>query len=323
MVSKKRIIVSTLIVILLTMAAVVYNKFKPVAIVGEIKIFRKDIVYRDKVIRLSNPDEKRSLGLFQLVKSATNHQILKKYGHVISENDLKNEEQRIDKNTRDPDSLKKIKDIFGNDHESYLRDFVQPNLVDNKIYYGLFLNDEKIHSESLNLATSFINKVISNPSQFKKIAEADGVMVKGLTLSLKNGMIWEQDKIQNSPNLSGSNTESTGAGQDGGMKIVDQTQKSEIAKKIEAEFMANQSTVEEAKKWHELLIGNMKEGTVTSAPANREESWLVIHYVKRKSKDEFILEVAFFKKQDFSQWYEKEKAQVNIEIFDKNLQVPN
>ena len=253
------------------------------------------------------------------IRPKYNYQILKKYKVQVDEAQLQKEEERIEQNTKDPEQLQKVKDIFGKDHEAYQKIFILPNIVDHIIYYDLFLNDESIQQESLKAAADFIALASKDPKNFRAIGKSNKVLVRGLTLSLTKGMQWERDEKDKTVALP-NKTDKKGIG---GLKIIDESKnKSKVAQKFEADFAMSNSSVTEAQKWYDLLIKDMKEGEITPAPVNREEEWLVIRYVKKKSKDEHEIEVAFFKKLDFSAWLEKEKAQVPVRILDSSYVAP-
>ena len=316
--SKQRIVISAVAGIIIA-AGLIYYFQRPIAIVGDWNISKADVHYRDQVVHLNFPEEKRSLGLYQLIKSMTNYQILKKYKVPVDEAQLQKEEERIEQNTKDPEQLQKVKDIFGKDHEAYQKIFILPNIVDHIIYYDLFLNDESIQQESLKAAADFIALASKDPKNFRAIGKSNKVLVRGLTLSLTKGMQWERDEKDKTVALP-NKTDKKGIG---GLKVIDESKnKSKVAQKFEADFAMSNSSVTEAQKWYDLLIKDMKEGEITPAPVNREEEWLVIRYVKKKSKDEHEIEVAFFKKLDFSAWLEKEKAQVPVRILDSSYVAP-
>ena len=191
--SKQRIVISAVAGIIIA-AGLIYYFQRPIAIVGDWNISKADVHYRDQVVHLNFPEEKRSLGLYQLIKSMTNYQILKKYKVPVDEAQLQKEEERIEQNTKDPEQLQKVKDIFGKDHEAYQKIFILPNIVDHIIYYDLFLNDESIQQESLKAAADFIALASKDPKNFRAIGKSNKVLVRGLTLSLTKGMQWEQDE---------------------------------------------------------------------------------------------------------------------------------
>jgi hypothetical protein len=114
-----------------------------VAKAGRFEIHQKDIDYKEKVIHYYYPNHEPGNALPQLVNSYTNAQILENNGYRIDEKLLEAEEERIDKNTKDPISLKEIKAIFGSDVASYRRVYILPTLADRLVYSDLFPRIQK------------------------------------------------------------------------------------------------------------------------------------------------------------------------------------
>lgn len=279
----------------------------PIAKVGDWKIYQADSEYRDRIILLDFPNEKRSMGLYQLMKSAMNLAILKNNGVVIQKPQIEREEERINKSTKNPEQLAKIKAIFGKDTEAYRRDFVLPALVDHMIYYDFFLTDEKVQAESLKPVLSFIQEAAAHPERFSDLAATKNLEVHQLIVSLKKGLIWIQkkkplDRHQGEP-------------------VQSSLENQEIFARIQADLKkrSEESINEEAQKWIDQIIRPLKVGDVASAPISREESWLALKLAKKISNDTYELLVISFPKVNFNQWYEAEKAKVEVEVANKQL----
>jgi hypothetical protein len=149
-------VIAFLVLVLLGALGWLYLQKPIAATVGETDIYLADAQARDRIVRLYFPEEKRAMGLFQLIKSAYHIEILKNNGVNFTPEQILQEEERIIKNSKNPDLLKQIREAFGEDHEAYLRVFVLPTLADRFIYFDFFLNDPGIHSESLAQARSFL-----------------------------------------------------------------------------------------------------------------------------------------------------------------------
>jgi hypothetical protein len=301
--------------------------FRPVAIVGDWKIYKKDIQYRDQIIQLNFPEEKRSMGLYQLTKSAINYAILKNNGVNIHELQIEDELQRIDAKTKNPEQLDKIKKIFKDDREAYKKDFVLPALVDGLIYYEFFLKDPSVQADSLNRTAKFIEEAQKPQADFKKLAAQNKLAVRKLIVSLKNGLTWiepEKEKNQKSPRDRQRGPE---RGRERGpkMKVINnQNPNQPLLDRVNEHLHLNnpERNVEDAKKWYDEVIEPMKPGAVTSSPISQDEQWLVVHYVGKNKKDDHELEIVAIKKLNYNQWYENEKSKVSIIINDKSRLVP-
>jgi hypothetical protein len=304
------------ILLILVVSILIYFHSPTLAQVGDIKISRADAEYRQKIILLNSPKEKRFLGLYQLVKSAINAEILKNNGQPLEDWRIEEEKNRIDKNTKDPEQLKRVKNIFGGDTKAYLKDFVKPALVDHAIYYDFFLNDEKAQRAGLKKTLDFIEEVHKPGADFKKTALKKRLRVVQLEVSLKEGLHWEElRRLGMPPHMLKSQTVPQNANNTN-PEVFARIQKS-MEKKT-----TPQKNDEEAQKWFDMVIKPMKEGEVTDAPLNRQEAWLVVHYLHKKSEDKYQLEVVSFPKANYNEWYESEKAKVKIIIHDKSYPLP-
>lgn len=295
--SKKYILISAAVILTLVIGGYFVFHDPVIAKVGDVKISKKEAQYRDQVIRLYFPEEKRLMGMYQLIKSAYNLEVLKNNSVYFQDAQIDQEEKRIEQNTKRPQQLKQIKDIFGADHEAYRRVFVLPTLVDRYIYFDFFTNNEKIHSESLHAAHEFIQEVGPQGEKFRSFAQKNGLQVIPLKISLNEGLSW---------------------GPDDGVA----SNASKEAKKRESKKADPKHIDEEAKKWYDLLIKNLKEGEVATIPIDRDEVWLVAHYLRQKTPTLFELEVVPFRKSEFGPWFETEKAKIKLEVYDKTLPVP-
>lgn len=259
--------------------------------VGTTKIYRSDVKFRDQIIFLSFPNEKRSMGLHQLIKSATNFEILKNHGISFPDTVIDLEEARIDRDTRSPEQLQKIKNIFGDDKQAYRRVYVLPTLVDRVIYFEFFLTDEKIHGASMRQAMDLISKLRGHEAGFRDVATSNGFRVQKLTVSLKDGVTWDLPKLPGEP--------------------------PKAPQADTPSIIPTESANEEAKKWYELFIQNLKVGEVAAIPISYGNDLLVAHYLKNPRSSVFNLEVAVLPKLEFGPWLEQEKAKIKIDVYDK------
>lgn len=260
--------------------------------VGSVKIRQNDVAYRDQLIRLSFPNEKRSMGLEQLIKSAVNYEILKNYGLEVPRSAIEAEETRIDRDSKKPEELQKIKNIFGPDKDSYLRVFVLPTLVDRVIYYEFFLNDEEVQSEAMKKAMALIQKSRGSEEQFQKLAASQALNVRKLTVSVEKGLDWHMPRPLRPPTSSSAKK----------------------AKPPVAGLPAN----EEVKKWQELFLDKIKVGEVAPFPISYANYLLVARLKAKPTPTQYELEVAFVPKLEYGPWFDKEKEKISIKIRGKN-----
>lgn len=317
---------------LIVLCCSIFYLTRPLASVGDYKITKKDADYRDQIIFLNSPEEKRSMGLYQLIKSAINLQILKNNNIHIQESQIKAESQRIDINTKNPKQLKKIKDLFKDDVVGYEKNFVLPTLVDRMIYYDFFLKDENIHKISLQKAKDLILVAKKSNESFFVVAEQKGYVVKKLTVSLKNGLKWSSYNNSNRNQIISNhlNKISKNINND---KFINKNQNNNNPQSLQGDPVYDQvvkhlklndfnKNIEDAKKWYELVIASLGKNEIASSPINQDEKWLVVKYLGMDSAGDHQLEVVFVDKLSYSDWYEIEKNKIEINIYDKTRLVP-
>jgi hypothetical protein len=291
--------------------------FRPLVVVGDWKIYKKDVQFRDQIILLNFPEEKRSMGLYQLAKSAINLAILQNNGVNISDAQIEEELSRIDAKTKNPEQLMKIKQIFNDDIEAYKKDFVLPALVDSMIYFEFFLKDPKVQEASLNEVAKFIGEAQKPNTDFKTLALKWNLPIQKLVVSLKNGLTWTNPESAKSKRPLPGRPEK--------MKVLNQNNKNQaLLDRVNAHLRLDGApkNTEDAKKWYDSVIQPMTPGQVTSTPLSQDERWLVAHYLGKNAKGDFELDIVAFNKINYSQWYEREKAKVHIVVHDKSRAMP-
>lgn len=277
--------------------------------VGRYSLTEKDIQYRQKVALVYYPLEKDPhLGLLQLKKAYSLAEILARHGRPITEQVLNSEEYRIEQNSKDPITLKKIIDLFNGDKESYRRVFVLPTYAERVIYFDFFLNNFKIHEKAHQYAVDFYTKIKSDPKNFFKMAAQLGYKKSLLTISKKYGFQWQaESSIKQNSNLKSSSTSQT---------VIDLSSEAVAAKtqrhKIEEE--AKLIEVNEAAHWITEIASPTKPGEVVEKIIDRSEVYMVVRYLgpKRANGDQYNFEVVLFPKINFANWLNEEMRKVVI-----------
>lgn len=163
---------------------------RKVARVGETLSTSSDISLRARVSEVYYPGSgKDYVALAQLIKGYLCEEVLKSLGHKIDSSVLEGEAKRIDENTKVPDILKKIKDIYGKNRKAYIKTFIRVVYAERVLYNEVFLKSREIQKDAFSKAEKFLKKVTKSPEEFQKVAKEDGLEVRRLVLSLKNGII--------------------------------------------------------------------------------------------------------------------------------------
>jgi hypothetical protein len=113
-----------------------------VAKIGRFELTAQDVDRRNEIEKIYNSKVAKPIGLSKLVRAYEQTEILASLGILFPDAALKAEAARMDRETAVPESLNRIKNIFGTDINGYYRVFVQPILTERVIYYEYFLKKQ-------------------------------------------------------------------------------------------------------------------------------------------------------------------------------------
>ena len=106
---------------------------KPVAEVGEARISEQDIAYRIGVDQGYGTTIERPAALVALVKDTLARQVAARAGVMVSEKELDAFSAGVDKHSKAPAVLRKVKQVFGNDTAAYRRLYLGPKVLNRKL----------------------------------------------------------------------------------------------------------------------------------------------------------------------------------------------
>lgn len=179
-------LIASLCLLLVVAAAIWFLIPHPVSKVGRWSIYKEDIQRRAEVERLYGAREAvEEIALKKLEASARHLQILEKHGLTITHDDLVEEDKRIDDSTKSPILLKKIKEVFGKDHESYLKNYVKPGLVDRVIAFEFFPGTPSLQAGTKKTATDLIARAVSGKESLQALAESKTLVTRTISLGEK------------------------------------------------------------------------------------------------------------------------------------------
>lgn len=258
------------------------TKTQDVCLVGNIHITKDDVSMRAKVSEIFYPGSgKEYVGLAQLIKGYLSEEILRSLGYNVDEAELEGEAGRIDANTKAPDTLKKIKDIYGRDRKGYIKTFVRVVYAERFLYNEAFLKSGEIHKEQYQKADEFLKASIKSPGKFKNIAATMGIDSQRLRLSLKDGIV---------------NIEEDRAGR---------------------RDSAEAQGIEQAKRLIDA-ISTIKPGEVYPEVIEWREGYQVIRYIKKAGED-YIIESSGVQKMDYDKWFWERASLIKAHIYDERL----
>jgi hypothetical protein len=139
--------------------------------VGNEVITPRDIAYRQAVQEVrSGEDFPGYLALFQLLEEALMVEVAREMDVVVTDEMLLQEAARVEEETRDPETLAEIQDVFGNDNEAYRRLVLKPILI-NQLLHARFSLSHDIQAEPLARAKKALAAAQRAPDSLPDLAE--------------------------------------------------------------------------------------------------------------------------------------------------------
>ena len=161
-----------LLLLLIILVGALFLWSRPVKTIGHWKIYKEDIQWRDAIVQSFFPGARPGAGLKQLEKSALYLKVLENNGVTLTQKEILAEAKRIERNSRNPEHLVKIKNLFAGNEEAYLKNYVLPTLVDRVIAYEFFPNNAEIHKNSLVKAQNLIDRSKAGARPFMEVAQS-------------------------------------------------------------------------------------------------------------------------------------------------------
>ncbi len=276
----RHILLILILALLSACSAVDVPVVKQTGTVGTISISEKDISQRARVSEIYYPQSnRRYVALAQLIKGYVSLEILKSLGHKVDETVLEQEAGRIDRNTKAPDVLRKIKAVYGSDRAGYIKTFVTIVYAERVLYNEVFLKSREIHKEQYLMANGILIDAISSPGSFNEIAKKQGVKASKLRVSRKEGVV---------PYDSGGKRGQTGGAGTG------------MAERLIS------------------AVSKIKEGKVYPQIIEWLEGYQVIRLVKKEGES-YVIESVFIPKRDYDEWFWEKAKKIPIRIHDREL----
>ncbi|MBI2058447.1 MAG: hypothetical protein HYT87_01615 [Nitrospirae bacterium] len=144
-----------------------------VAEAGDCKITEQDLTYRQAVLKITEEGRivEPGIVLSHLLKPCVGAAIMKKYGQPVTQEVLEGEAKRIDESTFMPDVLARIKQVFGENREAYLKDYILPVYVNRVLPYDIVRQNREIQAYARSEAQGWLDRVKANPGKFNEWAK--------------------------------------------------------------------------------------------------------------------------------------------------------
>jgi hypothetical protein len=253
--------------------------------VGEIRIAETDLSQRARVSEVQFPGSgKTYIALAQLVKGYLALAVLQSLNVPTGEAAIEAEARRIDANTKSPEVLKRIKDVYGSDRRGYLATYVRIVYAERSLYNEVFLKDPAIHAAQRKKAEEFLAAAVKKPSAFGTIALEMGLAPVTMTLSREKGVRRADVKERGTPG---------GSPETGGVEV------------------------EQAARMISALSG-VKPGELAPTALEWQEDFQVIGLV-RKEGAAYRIESVSVRKRNFDDWFWEKASKIPVRIDDKAL----
>lgn len=121
----------------------------------------------------------------QLINGYLSEEVLKSLEHKVDNATFEAEAKRIDENTNAPETLKKIKNVYGSNREAYIKTFIRIVYAERVLYNEVFLRSKDIHKEQYLNAGRLAKKTIISPNSFQNMSHDMGLIIRRLKIFAK------------------------------------------------------------------------------------------------------------------------------------------
>ncbi|MDH4162515.1 MAG: hypothetical protein OEW15_07470 [Nitrospirota bacterium] len=244
--------------------------------VGSSTIRARDLARRVSVTEIYYPGSgKNYVALSQLIKGNLSIEMLRSLGRTVDDSVLEKEAQRIDQNTKAPEMLKRIKDVYRSDRKAYLRSFVALVYAERVLYSEVFLKSPDAQATERKQAESLLQQASPSPSSFMQTARKQGLSAEQFRVSLKYGVV----PIEHTPLATPA---------------------------------PHEADLEHADRLHHLLE-TTKPGAIYPKVIEWQENFQVVRLLRRTGKD-LIIESAAVAKRSYDEWFWEKASKVPVRI---------
>jgi hypothetical protein len=165
-----------------------------VAQVGEITITSQEVAYRQAVMAVRSGEQPLAhIALFQLLEEALMAEVGEAHDVVVNEEMLAAEAARVEADSKDPQTLARIRGVFGEDEAAYRRLVLAPTLV-NQMLHARFSLDHAIQAEPLARAKQLLSAAQADPQSLSTLGEEFGGNYR--QLQVEDGRILQGDQVE-------------------------------------------------------------------------------------------------------------------------------
>jgi hypothetical protein len=256
-----------------------------VAVVGEVTITAEDVAYRQAVAAIRYGESfPAHLALYQLIEEALMAEVGRTYGIVLSEQMLDDEAERVQKTSRDPQTLAHIRAVFDDDETAYQRLVLEPILV-NQLLHARFSLGHDIQAEPLARAKEVLAAAQLDPTSMTELAE-------------KYGGEYHQMKVIN-----------------GRLSTSEEPQEDEIIPELDQYDL---EYPDYDQQFIEQVVAGLEAGEFYPKVVEDRSGFMVVLSNGRNGED-VLLETITIPKMAFDPWFKSQSLLVNTILLDNTL----
>ncbi|MCB0414740.1 MAG: hypothetical protein KDD50_10430 [Bdellovibrionales bacterium] len=250
------------------------HRSKKIVQIADIVIDEESLGTQEKINKISGLSTQREGLLRGLIDTAYNKILLKKYGFDLSKKSIELEKNRIEKNTQLPKILDQLKQSLSK--REFDEFFILANLVNQAVYFDLYLKNEQTHLESRRRALEVLKKISNN--DLLSFAHQHKYPISEMQITKDHRLIWyplPKTKDRSSP----------------------------------PSTFLNQ---EEWDRW-ENILKKIPPNQIAKALISHRSFWLIIK--KKQTLGKTTFEVLFLNKMPYDQWLKSQRMRIPIKYF--------
>jgi hypothetical protein len=260
-----------------------------IAQVGDQAITAQELAYRQEVMALRSGEEAEPhVALFQLLEEGLMAEVGRAYDVVVNEEMLADEAARVQASSRDPETLARIRALFGDDEAAYRRLVLQPILV-NQLLHARFSLGHDIQAEPLARAQELLANAQAEPASLSGLAQEFGGEVR--RLQVVGGRLRQEGEAESPEKAS-----------DGLQGLAP----------YEPEWP------DYDRQFVEQVVAGLGPGEIHPQVIEDRRSFLVVRLLSREGEGA-SLEAVIIPKLAFEPWFQTQSQRVSLTIHDEAL----
>ncbi len=259
-----------------------------VAEIGPHVVTPRQLALRQAHVEVYYPGSgKPETALAQLVQGYLAAAVLERQGVRLDRSTWVAEDERIARQTRDAETLARLRGVYGDDTESWLYVGVLPDFAQSRAF-KYYRSARQPGEAAKSGASTFLDGVVQTPTAFAATARRQGLEPATLLVHEKKGLL----------------------------PLVDIESPAEVTADMAGE--EDPATAEAARLLLERLAGQ-PDGSVYPRTLETPDGFNVVRLVRRVPGGA-VIELVEFAKPSYGDWFWKEAAEIPVRIGDRELE---